>query len=97
MVRIPSGFQSSICHLIFFIFPDELDCKMSATPLADLDKAEWSGDTLYIIIGQDPSSQINLQNLEQTNVMYIQCTNLPISSRNLIIKGFMDLGCLFTE
>ena len=38
---------------------------MSATPLADLDKAEWSGDTLYIIIGQDPSSQINLQNLEQ--------------------------------
>lgn len=33
------------------ISPDELDCKMSATPLADLDKAEWSGDTLYIIIG----------------------------------------------
>ena len=35
---------------------DELDCKMSATPLADLDKAEWNGDTLYIIIGQHPSS-----------------------------------------
>ena len=49
----------------YFLFPDELDCKMSATPLADLDKAEWSGDTLYIIIGQDPSSQINLQNSEQ--------------------------------
>lgn len=37
---------------------DELDCKMSATPLADLDKAEWSGDTLYIIIGQHPSYKL---------------------------------------
>ena len=40
------------------VFADELDCKMSATPLADLDKAEWSGDTLYIIIGQHPSSKL---------------------------------------